>query len=260
MALLHAYPVARNWISSADLIDRVQRKLAERVKVQVWDPSLMYTGSLLLEALLGETFTNGKLVADVLVAKDEFHFEEIHLRNKSYYKRCTRVYNDIHDDEGKACCFRYDLYGESPKDFVAEFDFDCCMNFVSNSCLYIKRPEAIIKRRTGVNIASYFEPDYYNDNKGLELAELRHEIYAGRGWTFYLRPSLSKTSNPRGIYETVHGQVVIGTVINQGELKKPKTETVFIDRHRNSKDNLAWIRRMEKILETYYTDWRSEFA
>lgn len=172
LALLRAFPhiLDKGWITIGSIIDEIYTKLATKMHKDLFNNKWSYTGSLLLEVLTDEIYTNGKHDVDRLV-KSDYDFIKLlpnftekgkYINNIGYYD------NDYDDPSPNSYCICLELISDdrnsldlvkcddsSKKKKVNTFDFSFCRNYISHEMLYINDMESIIKKRTSINIDRY---------------------------------------------------------------------------------------------------------
>jgi hypothetical protein len=199
MAMLRAFPHIRKrgWMTSAKVIDMVYKKLQKSVPGAFFDTKYVYTGSKVIEVMLGEKFTNGKLDTDIL-SYNEWERRQRYPYFEYYYHKeteCRILYN-----ESPAFCLDILVCSKGYKDRVELFDFDVCKLFVSPEKLYIAFPLDLLKKKTKLYIDEQLTQEYKTaiDIERIRSKDFLHKIQKQREYR------LKKYTNRGFAIEIVH--------------------------------------------------------
>lgn len=176
LAMIRAYPHIREkgWMTAGKIIDRIYEKLKGTVPKTLFSTKFVYTGSKLIEALLGETFNNGKLDVDVLtlasnwklVRENEYgtrRYHHTHPKGNIYVHNSPlgdNVLQEMHD--GKTG-FDILICGNSFEQRVKGFDFGICRVYVSPNKLFIAHPNDLLKKTTSCNVDEHVVGLYHEE-------------------------------------------------------------------------------------------------
>jgi len=190
MAFVRAYPElrARGIITGETILCKVWENLKTKMRPEFFRSTWTYTGSLVLESLLGETFTNGKRDVDVI---DEYQNLCLPLDFKKVEPKSANSYANTYQLDEDKIDF---IHLPCPK-AVALFDLNCCMLFLGPNELYIRHPWDLLKKETIMNGRTFTEKVYaIRDLDWVEQIKMRLKKYSERG--FKIRLCYEETGTP----------------------------------------------------------------
>lgn len=188
MALVRVFPRLREQrvVTGAKLIDRVYRELQQKMRPEFFNREWGYTGSLVMEVLLGETFTNGKRDVDAITDRPApTGFEPVTAVNKNAYANTYQIGDD-----------KIDLIDNQPG-VVQTFDLDCCKLYVAPNKLKVYFPVDLLTKKTTVN-GDIFAKRLHPNREKVDWAahfKMRLQKYKERGFEITVKYEMNDAIN-----------------------------------------------------------------
>ena len=150
LAMFKLFPhiLIKKWTTIGHFIDNIYAQIKKKVHPDFFHNNWIYTGSMLLEVLLGETFTNGKRDVDILD------------NNDSYLTTSSKFIQAPVDVYGHQYCLKnkpneiidvLDVFEKGETRFkkrVNHFDINCCKNYITPTQIYIAHPFDLLSKNT----------------------------------------------------------------------------------------------------------------
>ena len=161
LAMFKAFPhiLEKGWTTNGQFIDDIYARLKKKVHPTLFNKEWVYTGSMLMEVLLGETFGNGKRDVDIYLCtgfnrSQMSGFDTVQPRT-TYAETFTlksdgNIVLDVLDPVRVEGSYNF-VTSTMEVDFkksVQRFDIDCCKNCITPNVIYIAKPFDLLTRCT----------------------------------------------------------------------------------------------------------------
>ena len=205
LAICKAYPhiVENEWITIGSIIDICFAMLKQRIDPALYNEAWTYTGSRVLEILLGETFDDGIKDIDILITESDLYSYKNH-KNSGYPRiKQPKFYIDGFSKRFNGGIYGYKLIKREDPTVVADFityksfygciylvrsfDLKCCQICLSKEMIYIKSPSSIIKKEFICKIWNYEEDTFSTHNEPMKQMNKRLTKYTKRGFKIHVK-------------------------------------------------------------------------